>query len=683
MKNGLSLCSAILLVSPISVAASEEYSAEMVVTATRVEEEKLDLPLAIDKLDTAEIDRDHGSHISESLNSIAGVRINQLSAGTSPGHNTAIRMPLNYGPYYLFLQDGVPLQSPGSFNHNALWWSSYSTSVGSIEVLKGAGTALYGSDAVAGTVNVISEAPSQTAEKTVSVSLGENAYRKLKAGISNTTENGHGYRLAASFEEGDGWREKADYRRGEVLFRHEYTNSDEQSFKTIFTANTLSGHNQSALSLAQLEADPSQHGFADPSIDPYRETQSVRLSTEWTSYPSDRSELSLTPYVTHTTNDYVATWVPDTLPENESVSDTLGLLAKWSVDHHDRSETIMGIDLVANRVSRLYVQKTADTVVWGKTYLQGDIYNYDVDYVGLAPYLQHKRHLTEQVTLSAGLRYDYAEFDYDNKLSDGAFGVYQRPADKKDSFSHLSPKLALTYKLSNHSAIYGRYARAFRVPQISTLYALKTSNTLSSLDPETADSYELGYKMRTEQLALELAAYVMKIKDAIVTDASDPGATFKTNAGSITHQGIEASLAWQVNKAFAFDIAYAFPSSEYDDFVSNGSDFSGNNMKMAPERIGNVRLLFTPASVKGVSAELEWQDIGSWWMDDANTKKDGGYDIFNLRADYALSERITLNGKILNLTDRDYVSQSDIAWGKERYYPGSPRLIYAGMDFTF
>ncbi|HGX93806.1 MAG TPA: hypothetical protein ENK35_10870, partial [Candidatus Tenderia sp.] len=97
MKNGLSLCSAILLVSPISVAASEEYSAEMVVTATRVEEEKLDLPLAIDKLDTAEIDRDHGSHISESLNSIAGVRINQLSAGTSPGHNTAIRMPLNYG----------------------------------------------------------------------------------------------------------------------------------------------------------------------------------------------------------------------------------------------------------------------------------------------------------------------------------------------------------------------------------------------------------------------------------------------------------------------------------------------------------------------------------------------------------------------------------------------------------
>ncbi len=683
MKKRVLTCSAVLFLSPVAAIADDDLLGEMVVTATRAEEKKVDLPLAIDKLDSDEISQDLGSHISESLNTIAGVRINQLSANSSPGHNTAIRMPLNYGPYYLFLQDGVPVQSPGSFNHNALWWTSYSTSAGSIEVLKGAGTALYGSDAVAGTINVISEAPSQTPEKTASLMVGEDAYRKLKTSISDTTDAGHGYRLAASFEESDGWREKADYSRAEILLRHDFTNSAEQSFKTVFSANTMSGHNQSALSLAQLEEDPTQHGLDDPTVNPYRETQSMRLSTEWISYPSDRSELSLTPYFTRNTNDYVATWVPDTLPENETVSSTLGLLTKFTLEHRGGSESIVGFDLVTSRESRLYVQTRADTVVWGKTYLQGTIYDYDVDYLGIAPYLQHRRHLGEKITLTAGLRYDHARFDYDNKLSAGQFGAYLRPEDSKDSFSHLSPKLGLLYKLSNQSAIYARYARAFRIPQAGTLYALKASNALSSLEPETADSYEAGYKMETKNLSLELAAYMMKISDAIVTDASDPGATFKTNAGRITHQGVEATLGWEMNSAVAVNVAYAFPRSEYDDFVSSGDDFSGNEMKMAPERIGNISFTFTPPAIPALAAELEWQDIGSWWMDDANTKRDDGYNIFNLRASYALSERITLSGKVLNLTNSDYVSQSDIAWGKERYTPGSPRLLYAGVDLKF
>ena len=683
MKNIFLTCGTVLLVSPFVASATAEDIREMVVTATRAEEAKVDLPLAIDKLDGYEITQALGSHISESLNSVAGVRINQLSAGSSPGHNTAIRMPLNYGPYYLFLQDGVPLQAPGSFNHNGLWWSSYSSSVGSIEVLKGAGTALYGSDAVAGTVNVMSEAPSQMPEKTTRITVGDNAYRKIKAAVSDTTDTGHGYRLAASYEKSDGWREKAEYDRAEVLFRHEFTNNSDHSFKTVFMANTMSGHNQTALTQAQLEADPSQHGFADSGVDPYRETESLRLSTEWISYTSERSELSLTPYFTHSTNDYVATWVPDTLPENETTSNVLGLLAKLSVDHHDNSETIVGIDVVTNRESKLYVQKVVDTVVWGKSYLQGSIYDYTVDYLGLAPYLQHKRKLSEQTTLTAGLRYDHAEFDYNNKLVDGAFGVYQRPADRKDRFNHLSPKLGLTFKLSDRSAVYVRYARAFRIPQTGTLYSLKTNNALSNLEPETVDSYETGYKMQTPRVSLELAAYMMKIKDAIVTDSSDPGARFKTNAGRISHQGVEASLGWKMNDAITVNIAYAFPDSEYDDYISSGTDFSGKQMKMAPQRIGNVSLLFTPASVKGLSAALEWQDIGDWWMDDNNSKKGAGYQLFNLRASYIVSKAVSLNAKVLNLTDTDYVSQSDIAWGKERYTPGSPRLFYAGVDFKF
>ena len=682
MKTIVRSCSIALLLSPVIGLAEDENVSEMVVTATRTKEAKIDLPMAIDKIDSSEINQGLGNHISESLNSVAGVHINQLSAGTSPGHNTAIRMPMNYSPYYLFLQDGVPVQSPGSFNHNALWWTSYSTSVSNVEVLKGPGTALYGSDAVAGTINVISESPSAEQEETISLSAGENGFGKLKAGVSGTTDSGHGFRIAASHEAGDGWREKADYDRSEVLVRHEVTNDKDQSFKTIFTANTMSGHNQKALTAEQLAEDRTQHGFDDDSIDPYRETQSIRLSTEWTSYISDQSELTITPYFTHNTNDYVATW-EQTLPENETDSDAIGLLAKLAVDHQGGHESIIGFDVVTNRDSRFYEQTQPDTVIWGTPYLQGVIYDYEVDYIGIAPYAQYKYQFSEATHLSAGLRYDNAKFDYDNKLSDGLFGAFQRPADRTDSFNNLSPKLGLTHRLTQDSAVYARYARAFRIPQSGSLYALKAKNALSDLDPEIADSIETGYKMETRSLSVEMAAYVMKIKDAIVTDTSDPGATFKTNAGRITHHGLEASVDWRMNNTVAFNVAYALPRSEYDDFYSSGKDFSGNKMKMGPERIGNISLLFTPAFIQGLSAELEWQDIGSWWMDDANTKQDDGYNIVNLRAIYVITQQLSLNAKVLNVTDREYVSQSDIAWGREQFTPGAPRLAYAGIDYRF
>ena len=682
MKSVIRNCSIVLLLSPVAGLAEDENVSEMVVTATRTEKAKVDLPLAIDKVTSEEINQDLGSHISESLNSVAGVHINQLSAGSSPAHNTAIRMPMNYGPYYLFLQDNVPVQSPGSFNHNALWWTSYSTSVSSIEVIKGPGTALYGSDAVAGTINVISEGPSENPEKAISYTTGEYGYNKLRASVGATTESGQGFRIAASHEAGDGWREKADYERSEVLLRHDVTTNKDQNFKTIFTANTMSGHNQKALTEEQLEEDRTQHGFDDDSIDPYRETDSFRLSTEWTSYPSDQKELTVIPYFTRYTNDYVATWV-ETLPENETTSDAVGLLAKLALDHQGGSESILGIDVVTNRESRSYVQSMPDTVIWGTTYLQGQIYDYEVDYLGIAPYVQHNRQLGEKTQLSAGLRYDQAKFDYENNLSDGMFGAYQRPADRTDSFENLSPKLGLTYKFTKDSAVYARYARAFRIPQAGTLYALKAKNAESALDPETADSFETGYKKESRVLSVELAAYVMKIKDAIVTDSTDPGATFKTNAGRITHKGIEASVGWRMTDSAAINIAYAVPRSEYDEFVSSGKDYSGNKMKMGPEHIGNVSFRFTPTSIQGLSAELEWQDIGSWWMDDANTKEDGGYDIVNLRAIYAVTEKLAINAKVLNIADREYVSQSEIAWGREQFTPGSPRIAYAGIDYRF
>lgn len=164
----------------------------MTVTATRKETLDSDLAMSVHS-----ISMDNGQHVAESLNSVSGVLIDQLSGGQ--GHKTAIRMPMNTSGYYLFFQDNVPLQSAEFFNHNALWWSSFNSNVGRMEVLKGAGTALYGSGAVAATVNILTEPVAEQAETAMDVNLGADQYGKVQVSHSNKISNNQGIRVSASY----------------------------------------------------------------------------------------------------------------------------------------------------------------------------------------------------------------------------------------------------------------------------------------------------------------------------------------------------------------------------------------------------------------------------------------------------------------------------------------------------
>jgi iron complex outermembrane receptor protein len=104
------------------------------ITSNRKETLDTDLIMSVHGVGKKELAIDNGQHVAESLNSISGVLIDQLSGGQ--GHKAAIRMPMNTSGYYLYLQDNIPLQSPAFFNHNALWWSNFNSNVARMQVLR-------------------------------------------------------------------------------------------------------------------------------------------------------------------------------------------------------------------------------------------------------------------------------------------------------------------------------------------------------------------------------------------------------------------------------------------------------------------------------------------------------------------------------------------------------------------
>lgn len=684
------ITAACIACTPVQAYAIDDLVTTIIVTASRDDEASETLPVSVSTTDDEQLEIDQGVHIQDSTRLMAGVTINQLSGSSS--HNTGIRMPLNYDGYYLFLQDSIPLQSSAFFNHNGLRWSSFNTNADQIEILKGAGTTLYGSGAVAATINVLSTDPTFYPKGDISLLGGANDYAQIKLKHSDKISHDQAFLISASALQHNGWRDHTARDRQEVLLKHLWDIGTDTELKTQFQASTMTDEMASSLTKDQYEADPSQSGLAPvvEAIDPERDSDFARLSFELNHKLNDQVSISLIPYFRHNTNDYIATWRSYT-PWNESSVNSYGLLAKGNWNHDNGSETIFGVDLEHSESELLTIQPLTITLTsWrggSTTYTEGFKYrDQEIAYSNVSPYLQHNFGLGERLSLQAGARIDYSRYKLDNHLAETDNDGYgnRQLADRKDSFSSFNPKLGFHYSLSEHSGFYGRLAQSNRLPTASTLYNLNSGDSgslVGGVSEETSTTLELGYRLHRRDLTLSAAIYRMDIDDAIVTAQDAHGDTYRTNAGETRHQGIEIEAAYQFSPSISGQLAYSHSLHEFIDYVNDGNDYSGNTMKFAPKNKAGAKLNWSPQEIYGLDLQLQMDHFGEYWKDDANSEKAKSYTLFHLKGQYRLAPDMTLFARVDNLFDREYVYQSEISWGRDKYYPGEGRNFKAGLKY--
>ncbi len=671
-----------LLLSAAGNSFAEHMNLEgMTVTATRSNESALEQPVSIGYKKNDEVSLDNAATQKELLNSIAGVRITQT--GSSVGHMTSIRLPTNTSPYYLFLQDSIPVQSSGFFNHNGLAYTNYSTA-GSVEVMKGAGTALYGSDAVAATINVLSVPAFEDEGFKTSVETGSDGFRRY--GLTGGVEIDDNSSISAniSHAQSDGWRDHTEYDREEFSVNYVNDIGDDNMIKLGLSINkTVAEMAGSLIGEDAFKHDTESVGnVADAiasGIDIERKFDFARFNMEWNHVLNDNVEFNSIAYVRRNRNRYIATW-ENNLPQNDSEENTVGLLLKANMDF-GRVRNIIGMDFEFTRASRKYTQ-LFDFVPsgFGSPVAAGDIYDYDVNYRAFAPYSRVEIQLNDKFKLGAGLRYDINSFEYTNNLDDGQYAAssYSRASSDNDpTFNHLSPKLDLAYQMSESQTMYARYANGFRIPQASRLYSLRTNNIDFSLDEEITDTFEIGYKWQIDNHAFSSAIYYLIIDDTIVRRENGVGDRFYVNGNETTHKGIELSLASKLTDEWTSKIAYSYSKHEFKD----DDDFGDNEQAQAPNNLSNVRLIYSPKNVAGLTAMIEWEHVGSSWFDDENTKRYKGYDVGNIKVRYDVNKQLSLHARVNNITDELYAESATISFGSERYTPGAPRQAYIGFDF--
>jgi len=587
------------------------------------------------------------------------------------------------------------VRASGFFNHNAMYEVNLPQS-GGMEVIRGPGTALQGSDAIGGVVNILTRAPSETPEVDAMIEAGDYTWLRTLLSASNTWGE-FGARADLNVTHSDGWRDESGYDRQTVTLRGDLGRNTDSSVKAIFSATNIEQDTGalSYLSLADYENDPTRNytPFA------YRDVQSARASLDWERVAGESSLFSITPYLRWSEMELLPTF---TLAFDPVVYTTgyysMGALLKYRQDFAPwRTRVITGLDLDYSpgfrEEDRLLVTKNGP--VFEDYTNAGRIYDYDVTFWQVSPYVQVETSPIERLRLIAGLRFDVLGFDYDNRLADGAFTTqtpfgprtFYRPADEDLDYDHLSASAGLTWAFTSTLNGFLSYKQSFRVPQEGQLFRQGANLDSTGLEPVKADSYEAGLRgSPAATLSWEVSVYRMEKRDDILTFNDGSGPT-QTNNGKTRHEGIEAAIGWRFMPGWRLDVSGSQASHEYRNWVAFANnvfvDFSGNTIAAAPEHIANATLAWSPASVRGLTMEIEGVYLGSYWMNDANTVKYDGHDLANLRVNYETRSGFEFFVRATNLFDSRWASSTQVSNGQAQYAPGMPFSLYGGVSRRF
>lgn len=592
---------------------------EVVVTATKAPVKQSETGKVVNIITREELDKSFGKSLSEVLNTLPGIMIN--GADNTPGTNQTVYTRGASSSNTLILLDGMPLFDASGIGYEFDLNNFALDNIDRIEVLKGSQSTLYGSDAVAGVINLISKKGGKK-PLNVNVNLSAGSYDTFKGAVSlsGSGEKGQSYFLSYNKITSKGFSSAHDS-TGKANFDRD--GFDQDLFQLNYT------------------------------VKPFAKT-SVRLFGK---YSNNQADIDAGPFKDD--KDYV-------LSNDNTIVGT-------SLDYQLKNGFIR-LQYNYNRYNRNVLDDSTD--VGGFSKFQKGTYKGTSHFAELFTNLK----LASNIELLAGVDYRNNQTDqlymYLPDYGSPATPITGK-SDQYSGYASLNVKATKGFHMElgsrwNHHSIYGtnytssinpfyRFNDKYKVfasvssgYRIPSLYQLYSEYGNTDLKPENTQSYEAGVQYFDGKMKAGIIGFVRSGKDVFLfyTDPVTYAGKYM-NGDRQNDYGVEAEATIQFNNKFSAAVNYTFVDGEITT-QNNGKDSSYFNLYKRPKNTLNLRVNYQP--VKDLSMTVSLRAVGKSFepVYMAKPYELKGYYTVGFYAGYAVNKIVSLFVDLQNITDQEY-----------------------------
>ena len=613
----------------------QEFALEdMVVTASRVPTQKVDTPADISVITKEEIADQNYASASDALRAIPGVNV--LGSGAKGSSMGQDKILLNGDERVLVLVDGRRMNLGSSGNSSADWLPPVNA-IERIEVLKGGGSALYGTDAVGGVINVIMKKGSDMGNHvTVKAAGGSWNAEQYAISASGSNDSGLGLIVSATKE-----------RRGEYKFKN--ANGKSQMMKNSGYDDTgvivkldqkVGEDNRIGVNFEHINAEGgSPFGYSKwGTTDSHKRiSNNVALRYDWNESSDEKGYVQVYKNYQH-----AHFRSPSVSNQSNFTDSTVGFEAQQNFKFSETDAFTAGLE---------YYKTTVDN---------NALYTGKRDINNKAIFAENRWEFAPTWQLNTGLRYDHHS----------RYG------------SEVTPKVALNKKFDENSNVYLSWGRVFNAPTTDDLFWHQVDSSQwgtfytygdPNLKPEKGYVWTFGGNTKlNEKTSLSANVFYSKITDAIDWDyTSVPNYTLAVNVNKEKRRGLELSLNHDFDDNLSAYASYTYVQVKQDKGKGFTKDLTTKpNIYRAGLKYKNADWLFT-LNANAVTGQSEKNFV------------DSSYFTLDLGAQYKINDNAKLFINGYNLTNARYAEFGGLYKNGEAKYPMAGRSFIIGAEYTF
>ncbi len=609
----------------------------VVVTASRTPEKKIDTNADISIITAEEIAANHYNDMTEAIRSVPGVSIQNYSANAQTYSSNSVY--INGSNNVVILVDGMRRNTNGSLGAATSTLVNMD-SIERIEVLKGASSTLYGSDAQGGVINIITKKPTEEkVSTTLRGSWGNEGkekytlYNEGKAGkVFWTVEAGKEF--MGNYK--DGW--------GRKVINH--LNAEHYAVKLGYD---LGNDSSIVMNYEKYKSDYTRP--SDNSLDNHAskgKKNNDHIDLQYTAKINDRLTNQFSIYRNKTTYN-----------DNYNFGGAVTIWGEY-IFYPSGAELGMKTTGVSDQLT---YKMHKHTIIGGFDWYKDEITQYKTTYptyssadipsgksiTTTAFYVQDKIDLTDKWNVTPGIRFDH----------NSAYG------------NHTSPSLSIGYKQSEDTNFYFNYKEFFVAPNLYQLHSVSYGN--KNLDPQKGHTFELGVSHNfSDTMSGTFSIFRSHEKNRIIFGNSY---TYE-NSGKLDSNGFNIALNKKWGEHWSANLGYTYLH------INALEGQNGNLNGRLPKSTLNVGVNYNSEKL---TASLTGRGVMSRYGSKSQPimRDYANFWVWDLAANYKVTKEITVFGRLNNIFDQFYTDVGTSSDPNSYWYSAPGRNFEMGLSFQF